>query len=59
MDPKPSISLLNQTDTLNEYYFTIKIFEDEVNALQKESWCCRGVIASLVTGNSTKISFVF
>jgi hypothetical protein len=37
MDPKPSISSLNKTDTLNGYNFTINIFEDEVNALQKES----------------------
>jgi hypothetical protein len=37
MDPKPSISLLNKTDILNGYDFTINIFEDEINALQKES----------------------
>ncbi len=37
MDPKPSISLLNKTDTFDGYDFTINIFEDEVNALQKES----------------------
>jgi hypothetical protein len=37
MDPKPSISLLNKTDTLNGYDFTINIFEDEVCAVQKES----------------------
>jgi hypothetical protein len=37
MDPKPSISLLNKTNTLNGYDLTINIFEDEVNALQKES----------------------
>jgi hypothetical protein len=36
MDPKPSISLMNKTNTLNGYDFTINIFEDEVNALQKE-----------------------
>ena len=36
MDPKPSITSLNKTDTLNGYDFTISIFEDEVNALQKE-----------------------
>ncbi len=29
MDPKPSISLVNKTDTLNEYDFTINIFEDD------------------------------
>jgi hypothetical protein len=37
MDPKPSISLLNKTDTHDGYDFTIKKFEDEVNAFQKES----------------------
>jgi hypothetical protein len=37
MDPKPSISLLNKTDTFPGYDFTIKVFENEVNALQKES----------------------
>jgi hypothetical protein len=37
MDRKPSISLLNKTNTLNGYNFTINNFEDEVNALQKES----------------------
>jgi hypothetical protein len=36
MDPKPSISLLNKTDTFDGYDFTINIFEDEVNALEKE-----------------------
>ncbi len=36
MDPKPSISLLNKTNTLNRNDFTINVFEDEVNALQKE-----------------------
>jgi hypothetical protein len=35
MGSKPSISLLNKTNTLNEYNFTINICEDEVNALQK------------------------
>jgi hypothetical protein len=37
MDPKPSISLPNKTDTFDRYDFTINIFEDEVDALQKES----------------------
>jgi hypothetical protein len=37
MDPKRSIPLLNKTNTFNGYDFTIIIFEDEVNALQKES----------------------
>ncbi len=36
MDPKPSISLLNKTNTFDGYDFTINIFEDEVNALQKK-----------------------
>jgi hypothetical protein len=36
MDPKPSISLLNKTNIFDGYDFTINIFEDEVNALQKE-----------------------
>jgi hypothetical protein len=36
MVPKPSISLLNKTDIMNGYDFTINIFEDEVNALHKE-----------------------
>jgi hypothetical protein len=36
MDPKPSISLLNETDTCDGYVVTINIFEDEVDALQKE-----------------------
>ncbi len=29
MDPKPSISLLNKTDTLNGYDFTINILRDD------------------------------
>jgi hypothetical protein len=37
MDLKPSISSLNKTNTCDGYDFTINIFEDEVNALQKES----------------------
>ncbi len=44
---------------MNGYDFTRNIFEDEVNAFQKESWCCLRLIASLVTGNSTKKCFVF
>jgi hypothetical protein len=36
MDPKQSISLLNKTNTFDGYDLTINIFEDEVNALQKE-----------------------
>jgi hypothetical protein len=37
IDPKPSISLLSKTNTLNDYDFTLNIFEDEINALQRES----------------------
>ncbi len=37
IDPKPSISLLNKTDTFDGYDFNIDIITDEVNALQKES----------------------
>jgi hypothetical protein len=37
LDPQPSISLLNKTDTLNGYDYTINIFEGEFNSLQKES----------------------
>ncbi len=36
MDPHPSISLLNKSDTLNGYDFTINLFVDEFNSLQKE-----------------------
>jgi hypothetical protein len=36
-DPKPSISLLNKTDTCDGYDFIIDILTDEVIALQKES----------------------
>jgi hypothetical protein len=35
-DHKPSISLLNKTDTFDGYDFKINIITDEVNALQKE-----------------------
>jgi hypothetical protein len=37
LDPHPSILLLNKTDTLNGYDFTINLFGDEFNSLQKES----------------------
>jgi hypothetical protein len=37
VDPKPSISLLNKTDTFDGYDINIDIITDEVNALQKES----------------------
>jgi hypothetical protein len=36
LGPHPSISLLNKTDTLNGYDFTINLFADEFNSLQKE-----------------------
>jgi hypothetical protein len=36
LDPHPSTSLLNKTDTLNIYDFTINLFADEFNSLQKE-----------------------
>ncbi len=36
-DPKPSISLLNKTNTCDGYDFNIDLITDEVNALQKES----------------------
>ncbi len=36
VDSKPSISLLNKTDTCDGYDFNIDIITDEVNALQKE-----------------------
>jgi hypothetical protein len=36
-DPKPSILLLNKTDTFDGSDFNIDIITDEVNALQKES----------------------
>jgi hypothetical protein len=35
LDPQPSISLLNKTNTLNGYDFTINVFEDEVNHSKK------------------------
>jgi hypothetical protein len=35
--PQPSISLLNKTNTFDEYKFIIDIITDEVNVLQKES----------------------
>jgi len=34
---EPSTSLLNQTNTCDGYVFNIDVFNDEVNALQKES----------------------
>jgi hypothetical protein len=36
LNNQPSISFLNKTNTLNGYDFTINIFEDEFNSLQKE-----------------------
>ncbi len=58
-DPPPSISLLNKTDTFDGYDFNIDVITDEANALQKESLMFVRVFVSLVTGNSTKICFVF
>ncbi len=58
-DPKPSISLLNKTDTCDGYDLNIDIITDEVNSLQKELLICLRVFVSLVTGNSTKKCFVF
>ncbi len=34
---EPSTLLLNQTDSLNGYVLNIKVFTDEIDALQKES----------------------
>jgi hypothetical protein len=56
---EPSTSLLNKMDTCDGHDFNIDVFTDEVNALQKESLGLFGVFLSLVTGNSTKICFVF
>jgi hypothetical protein len=36
LNSHPSISLLNKTNTLNEYDFTIQLFADEFNLLQKD-----------------------
>jgi hypothetical protein len=36
VDPKPSISLLNITNTFDGHEFNIDIITDEVNTLQKE-----------------------
>ncbi len=57
--PQPSILLLNKTNTCHGHEFDIDIITDEVNALQKESMVLFGGFLSLVTGNSTKICFVF
>ncbi len=56
---EPSTSLLNKMDTCDGHDFNIDVFTDEVNALQKESLGCLRVFVTLVTGNSTKICFVF
>jgi hypothetical protein len=37
---EPLTSLLNQTNTCDGHDFNIDIFTDEVNALQKNCWCC-------------------
>ncbi len=63
VDPKPSISLLNKTNTCDGYDFNIGFITDEVNALQKELLMLFEMLfegfVSLVTGNSTKNCFVF
>ncbi len=56
---EPSTSLLNKTNTFDGYDFDIEVFTDEVNALQKELLVLFEGFVSLVTGNSTKICFVF
>jgi hypothetical protein len=56
---EPLTSLLNQTNTCDGYDFNIDLFTDEVNALQKNCWCCLRVFVPLVTGKPTKICFVF
>jgi hypothetical protein len=58
-DPQPSISLLIKTNTFDGYDFNIDIITDEVNALQTELLMLFEGFLSLVTGNSTKICFVF
>ncbi len=57
--PQASISLLNKTDTCHGHEFDIDIITDEVNPLKKESLMLFEDFVSLVTGNSTKIYFVF
>jgi hypothetical protein len=48
LDPHPSFSLLNKTDIFNGYDFTINLFADELNSLQKkllmlfEAYCVFG-----------------
>jgi hypothetical protein len=60
VDPKPSITSSNKTNTCDEYDFNIDIINnDEYNALQKESLMLFEDFASLVFGNSLKTSFVF
>jgi hypothetical protein len=56
---EPLTSLLNKTDTCEGHDFNIDVFTDEVNALQKESLVLFEGFVFLVTGNSTKICFVF
>ncbi len=57
---EPSTSLLNKTNTCDGHDdFNIDIITDEVNALQKELLVLFEGFVSLVTGNSTKICFVF
>ncbi len=56
---EPSTSLLNKTNTCDGHDLNIDIFTDKVIALQKESLVLFEGFVSLVTGNSTKICFVF
>jgi hypothetical protein len=55
---EPSTSLLNKTNKCDGHDFNIDILTDEVNALQKNCWCCLRVFVSLVTGKSGKNCFV-
>ena len=58
LDPHPSISLLNKTNKLNGYDFTINLFAEEFNYLQKELLMLFEAYCVLVTGDSTKKCFV-
>jgi hypothetical protein len=60
MDPKPSITLLNKTNTCNWYDFNIDIINnDEYNALQKELLVLFEQFCIFGFGNSTKIALYF
>ncbi len=56
---EPSTSLLNKTNACDGHDFNINVFNNEVNALHKESFLLFEGFVSLVTGNSTKKCFVF